>query len=226
MVSLEISQVLGVEAVSLPEMAFQVPEGIHAVEISLDPRERAAAVERLVRDIYPGGDELLWQAVGAVYGMTVEGMTAEGISFYGVGLYAIDDGVAHCSLNVAVIESGHPSPEIAVRGIGEILRHEHLRDVWWLDLPCGPAVSSMSFRNVVVDGQYTKTGDDQELTFGQMQIYIPFPTVPYTVVFTMDTASLEQWEEFSVGMANIVGSVEFGDSPELVDQSANWKFED
>jgi hypothetical protein len=201
-----ISSSLGV--VSLPKMSFMIPEGVHAIEIPLDQEERIAAVGQLIRDIYPRGDEALWREVEVGYGAIVDGLSSDGISFFGIGFYSVDSGVAHCSLNVAVIESDHPSREVAVRGIGAILQQEPLREVRWIDLPCGPAVSSVSFRNVVIDGRYTKTGEDQGLTFGQVQVYIPFPDAPYTAVFTMDTAALEQWDEFSRGMARIVRSVE------------------
>ncbi|MEK8172088.1 hypothetical protein NKH77_30855 [Streptomyces sp. M19] len=46
---------------------------------------------------------------------------------------------------------------------------------------------------------------------GQIQVHVPFSTGPYTAVFTLDTAALEQWGEFSAAMAAIVRSVKFGE---------------
>lgn len=204
----------------LPPLAFRVPDGIHAMEIGLEAAERVAAVRRLIRDIYPQGDEALWGQVELTYRAIVDSLLSEGVSFFGVGLYAIDDGVAHCAVNVAVIESGQPNQDVAARGIKEILQQESLRDVRWLDLPCGPAVSSVSFRKLMVDSQFTRSGNDEPLILGQIQVHVPFPTAPYTAIFTMDTAALDQWAEFSACMAGIVRSVSFSELVEPLDRTS------
>ncbi|MCW8379537.1 hypothetical protein [Streptomyces justiciae] len=209
--SAEQPQVLSVEGMALPPMALRLPGGIHAIEVSLDEVERTAAVEQLVRDIYPRGEVPLWQAMSALYSASAVEMLSAGVSFFGIGLYDIEDGggVAHCSLTVAVFESGEAEQDIVAQGIFALLSPDPMRDVTWLDLPCGPAVSAISFRKLVIDGQYTKSGKDEELSMGQMQVHIPFSTGPYTAVITLDTASVEQWEEFTHAMAGIVGSLEF-----------------
>ncbi|TLS41974.1 hypothetical protein FE633_33405 [Streptomyces montanus] len=207
-------QVLGVEGIALPPMTIRLPEGMHAIEVSLDETERTEAVARLVRDIYPRGEESLWEAMSAVYSATAQEMSSAGVSFFGIGLYDIGDGgVAHCSLTVAVFESGETDQDVVAQGIFAIHSPDPLRDVTWLDLPCGPAVSLISFRKLIVDGEYTKSGNDEELTMGQIQVHVPFSTGPYTVVITLDTASLAQWDEFTHAIAGIVGSLEFPVSP-------------
>lgn len=201
----------GVQAAVLPPMSFSLPEGMHAIEVSLDPAERAQAVRQLVRDIYPRGELPLWEMMGALYSGTADEMLAEGVSFFGIGLYDIEDGggVAHCSLTMAVVESGETDQDVVAQGTLAALRPDAMLDVTWLDLPCGPAVSAISFRHLLIDGPYTKSGIDEELVMGQIQVHIPFSTGPYTAVITLDTASVEQWEEFTHAIAGIVGSVEF-----------------
>ncbi|ELP68776.1 hypothetical protein ACKI1I_34320 [Streptomyces turgidiscabies] len=208
-------RVLGVEGMALPPMSIHLPDGMHAIEVSADETERTAAVMELVREIYPQGEEPLWEAMGALYGATAQEMASGGVSFFGIGLYDIGDGggVAHCSLTVAVFESGAADPDVVAQGIFATLGPDPLRDVTWLDLPCGPAVSVISFRKLVVDGQYTRSGSDEELTMGQIQVHVPFSTGPYTAVITLDTASVEQWDEFTHAIAGIVGSLEFLESP-------------
>lgn len=204
-------RVLGVEGMALPPMSISLPEGMHAIEVSLDETERTEAVRKLVQDIYPRGEEPLWEAMSGLYGATAQEMLAGGVSFFGIGLYDIGDGggVAHCSLTVAVFESGEADPDTVAQGIFAVLSPDPMRDVTWLDLPCGPAVSVIAFRKLVVDGLYTKSGNDEELVMGQIQVHIPFPTGPFTAVITLDTASVEQWEEFTHAIAGIVGSLEF-----------------
>ncbi|MEU1270224.1 hypothetical protein [Streptomyces sp. NPDC005799] len=205
------SQSLIIDGASLPPMAFQLPTGMHAIEVSLDADERAQAARQLVREIYPHGEEPLWDAMGSLYSGMADEMLASGVGFFGIGLYNIEDGggVAHCSLTVAVFESGETNQEIVAQGIQALLLRDELREVTWLDLPCGPAVCGVTFRKLLLDGAYTKSGQDEELVMGQIQVHVPFSSGPYTAVFTLDTASVEQWDEFSHAVAGIVGSVEF-----------------
>lgn len=204
-----------VQAGTLPPMAFRLPQGMHAVEVSLDAEERAEAARRLVRDIYPHGEVPLWNTMGTLYSAMADDLLSAGVAFFGIGLYDIGDGggVAQCSLTVAVYESGDTDPDVVAQGIRAVLLGEPMSEVSWLDLPCGPAVSAITFRKLLVDGTYTRSGTDEELVMGQIQVHIPFSTGPYTAVITLDTASVDQWDEFSQAVAGMVGSVEFR-SPE------------
>lgn len=206
-----------VQAASIPPMTFHLPEGMHAIEVPLDEGERAAAVAALVRGIYPLGDDQLWEVTSALYSASAEEMLAGGIAFFGVGLYEIEDGggVAHCSLTMAVFESGEEDQDVVAQGILATLERDAMREVGRIDLPCGPAVSAISFRRLVIDGTYTQSTKDEELVMGQIQVHIPFPNGPYAVVITLNTASVEQWGEFTHAIAGIVGSVEFPASDSL-----------
>jgi hypothetical protein len=210
------SQALTVQSANLPPMAFRLPHGMHAIEVSLDAEERAEAVRRLVRDIYPHGEEPLWGTMGTLYSAMADELLSDGVAFFGIGLYEIEDGsgVAHCSLTIAVSESGSTDPDVVAEGIRAVLLSDPLCEVSWLDLPCGPAVSGITFRKLLVDGAYTQSGADTELVMGQIQVYVPFPADPYTAVITLDTASVAQWDEFSQALAGIVGSVEFPSDPD------------
>ncbi|MFF5368947.1 hypothetical protein [Streptomyces sp. NPDC013187] len=202
---------LTVADATLPPLAFRLPTGIHAIEVSLDPEERADAARRLVRDLFPQGEEPLWNAIGSLYSAMADELLADGVAFFGIGLYEIEDGggIAHCALTIAVHERGDADPDVVAEGTRAALLGDPLREVSWLDLPCGPAVCGITFRKLVVDGAYTTSGRDEDLVMGQIQVHIPFPTAPYTAVLTLDTASVAQWEEFSHALADIIGSVEF-----------------
>jgi len=44
-----------------------------------------------------------------------------------------------------------------------------------------------------------------------VQVYVPFPTGPYTAVFTMDTAAVDYWGEFSEMTMAILRTISFDD---------------
>ncbi|MBY8882456.1 hypothetical protein [Actinacidiphila acidipaludis] len=205
------------EAVQLPDvppMAFVVPESFYALPIAVTPEERAVLAEEFVRELYPNGNDDLWTPAAPYYAALGEGMTQQGLAYAAMGLFSIPEGVAHCSFTVGAVESDHPSVEIAANGIREILTRDENNDARWIDLPCGPAVSCVTLRQITISPELTATGEEATFHMGQVQVYVPFPTGPYTAVFTMDTAAVDYWGEFSEMMMAVLRSVSFDDSDE------------
>ena len=203
-----------VELPDIPPMAFVVPDSFHALPIAVTPEERALMAEEFVRELYPNGDEDLWTPAAPYYAALGEGMTQQGLAYAAMGLFSIPEGVAHCSFTVAAIESDHPSVEVAANGIREILVSDENNDARWIDLPCGPAVSSVTLRQITISPELTANGEEATFHMGQVQVYVPFPTGPYTAVFTMDTAAVGYWGEFSEMMMAVLRTVSFDEADE------------
>ncbi|MBD0734661.1 hypothetical protein [Streptomyces sp. CBMA29] len=200
-----------VEMSDVPPLSFVVPESFHGLPIAATPEERAALAEEFVREMYPEGNDDLWTPAAPYYAALGEAMGDRGLAYSAMGLFSIDEGIAHCSFTVAAIASDHPSPEVAALGIREILVREETNDARWLDLPCGPAVSCVTLREYVIGAELTASGKEVKLQMGQVQVYVPFPTGPYTAVFTLDTAAVNYWGEFSELTMAILRSVSFAD---------------
>ncbi|MET9219666.1 hypothetical protein ABZX65_13025 [Streptomyces sp. NPDC003300] len=200
-----------VEMSDVPPLSFVVPESFHGLPIAATPEERAALAEEFVREMYPEGNDDLWTPAAPYYAALGEAMGDRGLAYSAMGLFSIDEGIAHCSFTVAAIASDHPSPEVAALGIREILVREETNDARWLDLPCGPAVSCVTLREYVIGAELTASGEEVKLQMGQVQVYVPFPTGPYTAVFTLDTAAVNYWGEFSELTMAILRSVSFAD---------------
>jgi hypothetical protein len=194
----------------VPPLWFTVPASFYALPLAATPEERAAGAAEFVRELYPKGDEELWTPAAPYYETVGEAMAENGLAYAAMGLFRIDDeGVGHCSFTVAAVESDHPSVEVAANGIREILTRDETNDARWIDLPCGPAISCVSLTEVTFDGQLTTSGEEVKLMTGQIQVYVPFPTGPFTAVFTLDTAAVDYWAEFSDMMADILRTVSF-----------------
>lgn len=204
--------VVGTVSSAIPPLWFTVPGSFYALPLAITPEERAVAAAEFVRELYPNGDEALWTPAAPYYATVAEAMTENGLAYAAMGLFRIDDdGVAHCSFTVAAVESDHPSVEVAANGIREILVRDETNDARWIDLPCGPAISCVSMSEVTIDGEITASGEQAKLMTGQIQVCIPFPTGPFTAVFTLDTAAVDYWGEFSDMMVEILRSVSFTD---------------
>ncbi|MEU9447152.1 hypothetical protein [Streptomyces sp. NPDC048277] len=200
------------DAQIIPPMTFVVPEGIHALPVDVSGAERLDATVEFVRDLYPGGDDALWQSAAPFYASVTEAMASAGLAFSGFGLFALDaGGVAHCSFTVAAYASDHTDPEIAAQGILAILTSDPMNDARWLDLPCGPAVSCITLRELTLSAEMTASGEQTKLLTGQIQIHVPFPTGPFTAVFTIDTAAMDYWGEFCDMTTAILQTVSFND---------------
>ncbi|WP_406443236.1 hypothetical protein OHB14_30155 [Streptomyces sp. NBC_01613] len=204
-----------VEPGIVPPFSFIAPNGLHALPIAPSPEERAARSREFVRDLYSRGDEAIWDPAAPFYAALAEYMAENGCDYSAMGLFSRDEGgVAQCALTVATLKTDQSDPDIAAQGILAALSGNPNNDARWLDLPCGPAVSCVRFNEVTVQPEVTSSGEQVELLTGQIQVHIPFPTGPYTAVFTLDTAATDYWAEFCNMMAAILQTVSFTDTAE------------
>ncbi|MCH5676129.1 hypothetical protein [Streptomyces gilvus] len=207
------------DAQIIPPMTFVVPEGVHALPVDASAAERPTAAAEFVRGLYPGGDDSLWQSAAPFYELLTEAMATAGLAFSAFGLFALDTrGVAHCAFTVAAYASDHTDPDIAAQGILATLSADPMNDARWLDLPCGPAVSRITLRELALSADITASGEPATLLTGQIQVHIPFPTGPFTAVFTIDTAAMEYWGEFCDMTTAVLQTVSFTDP--AIDASA------
>ncbi|MFJ9565614.1 hypothetical protein ACIRQQ_36945 [Streptomyces fuscichromogenes] len=198
-------------------MTFVIPEGVHALPVDVSGEERPAAAMEFVRGLYPGGDDALWQSAAPFYELVTQAMAFGGLAFSGFGLFGLETGgVAHCSFTAAAYASDHSEPDMAAQGILATLASDPTNDARWLDLPCGPAVSCITLRELTLSADITTSGEQVKLLTGQIQVHIPFPTGPFTTVFTLDTAAVDYWGEFCDMMTAVLQTVSFPDPAEEV----------
>ncbi|MGW6532741.1 hypothetical protein [Streptomyces venezuelae] len=202
----------------IPPMTFIVPEGFHALPVDAPADERSTAAAEFVRGLYPGGETDLWESAAPYYERVTAAMATNGLAFSALGLFGLEEqGVAHCSLTVAFLQSAHKDTDVAAQGTLATFSSDPMNDARWLDLPCGPAVTCVTLRELALELEPTPPPEDQpKLITGQIQIHIPFPTGPYMAVFTLDTASMAYWGEFCDMIMAVLQTVSFdaGDAPE------------
>ncbi|GGV26895.1 hypothetical protein [Streptomyces spectabilis] len=200
----------------LPPLSFVVPDGFHHLPVDASADELPASTAAFVRNLYPAGEAELWNSAAPYYEQVAALLSTAGLLYSGLGIFGMgDEGVAHCSFSVAVCASQHADTEAAAQGMLAILSGDPLNDARWLDLPCGPAVSCVSMRELSVDAEQTTASEEQaRIITGQIQIYLPFPTGPYMAVFTLSTASMQCWGEFCDMLTAVLQTVSFTDPEE------------
>ncbi|WP_405913065.1 hypothetical protein OG760_21035 [Streptomyces sp. NBC_00963] len=201
-------------------MWFIAPPGFFALPLAATPEERDALASEFVRELYSRGDESIWEPAAPYYSAIAEYMAEQGLAYSAMGLFATEEGVAQCAFTVAALETGQSDPDIAAQGTLAILKKDPHNDARWLDLPCGPAVTCVTLREVTLSPEVAASGKETKLMTGQIQVHIPFPTGPYTAVFTLDTASVDYWGEFCDMTAAILRTVSF----ELPEEAAQSEF--
>ncbi|MCL6278881.1 hypothetical protein M3398_16450 [Streptomyces albidoflavus] len=209
-----------------PPLWFVAPDGFYALPIAPTPEERTGKARQFVRGLFSRGDDTVWEPAAPYYAGLAELMAAQGISYAAIGLYstaeagaaaepaaryAPADGVAQCVFTVTAVPTDQVrvDTEVIARGVQAVLGTDPHKDVRWLDLPCGPAVSSVTLTRYTLAPEVTATGEPEELLTGQMQVHVPFPTGPHTAVFTLFTAFTDYWREFSDLMGELLRSVSF-----------------
>ncbi|MGA4849801.1 hypothetical protein ACOBQB_27405 [Streptomyces sp. G5(2025)] len=211
-----------------PPLWFNVPEGFHALPLAATADERTARAKEFVRGLYSRGDERIWEPAAPYYAGLAELMADTGVSYSAMGLFSTAEdadqaeasaGVAQCALTVAAVPTDQAAgdTETVARGILTLLSSTPHNDARWLDLPCGPAVSCVTLTEYKLNPEITATGEAADLLTGQIQVHVPFPTGPFTAVFTLHTASTEYWTEFCNIMAAILRTVSFTEPAEDVE---------
>ncbi|MFJ6084348.1 hypothetical protein ACIQI8_23385 [Streptomyces sp. NPDC092369] len=128
-----------------------------------------------------------------------------------VALHDLTDGAAQCAFTLAAVPTDQTDADIAAQGILAVLCKDPFDEVQWLDLPCGPAVSCVTWREFKLNPEVTANGEPADLVTAQIQVHVPFPTGPFTAVFTLFTASVDHWPGFIDMMGAILRTVSFVD---------------
>jgi len=188
---------------------------------------RSGRAHSFVRELYSRGDDNIWEPAAPYYAAIAEMMAGTGVSYAAMGLfstaddadatarYELSEGAAQCAFTVAAVPTDQPAtgpasgPDTVAQGILAILSSDPYNDARWLDLPCGPAVSCVTLREYKLNPEVTADGEVKELLTGQVQVHVPFPTGPFTAVFTLHTASMDYWAEFCDLMAAVLRTVSF-----------------
>ncbi|MFB7496961.1 hypothetical protein ACFC09_20145 [Streptomyces sp. NPDC056161] len=215
-----------------PPVWFLTPEGFFPLPLADSPDERAARAHSFVRDLYSRGDETVWEPAAPYYSAIAELMQNTGVSYAAMGLFSTSEeertpegdiarhdlsgGAAQCAFTLAAIPTDQADAEtdVVAQGILAALSADRYNEVDWLDLPCGPAVSCVAWRQLNLNPAVTASGEATELVTAQIQVHVPFPTGPFTAVFTLFTASVDQWSQFVEMMGAILQTVSFVDPTE------------
>ncbi len=219
-----------------PPLWFNVPDGFYALPLAVTQEERTERAQEFVRGLYSRGDKRIWEPAAPYYAGLAELMAESGVSYAAMGLFSTAeegetgggeaaegiDGVAQCAFTVSAVPTDQASgdTETVAQGILTVLSSTPHNDARWLDLPCGPAVSCVTLTEYKLNPEITATGEATELLTGQIQVHVPFPTGPFTAVFTLHTASTEYWTEFCNIMAAILQTVSFTEPAGDVEPSA------
>jgi hypothetical protein len=132
------------------------------------------------------------------------------------------EGIAQCALTVAIAPTGQAGADtdVVAQGILATLAGDPYNDAIWLDLPCGPAVSCITLHEYSLGPGLAAVGEETKLLTGQIQVHVPFPTGPYTAIFTLYTASMEHWTAIYRLMSAMLQTVSFVDPAEALDDEA------
>jgi hypothetical protein len=209
-VSADLAKAFGRNVTGIPPMLFVLPEGFHELPLQADPAERAAAAQAFARELYPNGDEQLWQTNAPAFAAMGEMTAATGVAYAAMGVFDNErGGVATVNLTIAATASDHTDPEQAALGLREVLVRDEFNDSRWLNLPCGPAVSRITVTKFPLDPALTADGAPGELVQGQIQVFVPFPTGPFMAIMTIGTFNMEAWTEVSEMAAVMVQTITF-----------------
>ncbi|MFE1946252.1 hypothetical protein [Streptomyces massasporeus] len=212
---------------NIPPLWFLAPEGFFALPLAATPGERSERAFSFVRELYSRGDESIWEPAAPYYMAIAELMRDTGVSYAAMGLFSTAEdseapegqvirhepaeGIAQCAFTVAIAPTSHKGSDtdVVAQGILAMLSNDPYSNAIWLDLPCGPAVSCITLREYDLGPEASASGEKTKLLTGQIQVHVPFPTGPYTAIFTLYTASMDHWTEIYGLLSAVLQTVSF-----------------
>ncbi|MEV5813953.1 hypothetical protein [Streptomyces mutabilis] len=212
-----------------PPIWFLTPDGFFALPLAERPEDRAERAEAFVRELYSRGDEAIWGPAAPYFAGLAELLGNTGVSYAALGLFSTAEesltpdgeatrhesaeGAAQCAFTLAAVPTDHDGtePDVVAQGITAALSKEAFNDVRWLDLPCGPAVACITWHQHQITPEATADGEAADVVTAQIQVHIPFPTGPFTAVFTLLTAYVDHWPQFCDMLEAILQTVSFVD---------------
>ncbi|MFD6285089.1 hypothetical protein ACFWDP_36190 [Streptomyces anthocyanicus] len=221
-----------------PPVWFLVPEGFFALPLADDPGERADRAHSFVRELYTRGDETVWDPAAPYFTAMAELMENTGLSYAAMGLFStseeiqtpsgetarhdLTDGAAQCAFTLAAIptDQAGTDADVVAQGVLATLSKDPYNEVEWLDLPCGPAVSCTTWRQFTINKEFSASGETTDLVTAQIQVHVPFPTGPFTAVFTLFTASVDHWAKFVEILGAVLQTVSFAEDTEALTEDA------
>lgn len=199
---------------AIPPLWFVAPEGFHALPVDAEPGARLSAADAFARELFPEGDAHLWESAAPFYAGLTEVFADAGLAYSAMGVFSDDNGgVVHFSFTVGAIASPYATPDEAAGAIVQSLGRDPGNDSRRITLPCGPAVSNISVREITIGAELTATGEETKLLTGQIQVFIPFPTQRFIAIFTLDTAAMEYWGEICDMTVAVLETVSFSGPP-------------
>ncbi|MDN0193576.1 hypothetical protein [Streptomyces sp. S.PNR 29] len=222
-----------------PPIWFLAPEGFFALPLAASPEERADRAQAFVRELYSRGDDTIWEPAAPYFAAMAELMGDTGLSYAAMGLFSTSEqeptpegsvvrqdaseGAAQCVFTLAAIPTDHAGDDtdVVAQGVFATLSNDPYNEVHWLDLPCGPAVACVTWRQFKINPNVTAKGEPTDLVTAQIQVHVPFPTGPFTAVFTLFTAYVDQWAEFTEMMGAIMQTVSFVDPAEALSMDSS-----
>lgn len=192
------------------EIHFWVPSSFREVTLGLDERAAREMVrERAVDASTTLSEEDIHEHVSRYLRMSSYLETAG--AFYAASFLGVIDGtLSSCSLTMAVLQEVHADPQIAIPGIGHVVREHRGADVATkhVVLPCGEALLLFTQdAHLCIPAQLTDDDEDVPLSIGQAQAYIPVPEHQALLIVTLSTPSLDHWEHYCEVLVKLLRSV-------------------
>ncbi|MFE0820743.1 hypothetical protein [Streptomyces sp. NPDC058847] len=212
-----------------PPIWFLAPDGFFALPLAERPEDRAERAEAFVRELYSRGNEANWNPAAPYFAGLAELLGNTGVSYAALGLFSTaeesltsaddttghepSEGAAQCAFTLAAVPTGQATTETdtVAQGLVAALSKDPHNEVRWLDLPCGPAVACITWRQYGISPEATADGEATDIVTAQIQVHVPFPTGPFTAVFTLLTAYIDHWPEFCHMLEAILQTVSFVD---------------
>ncbi|MGW2682598.1 hypothetical protein ACWC6I_05465 [Streptomyces sp. NPDC001414] len=186
-----------------------MPEIFHDLPVrEADDDEAVRLLEDLADRALPGAGEEDRTRFAVICALSTGDLMAAGVDYASICVTAVDESL--CTATVFVSLTDSPEATGGVRGTAKALaaglRRTGTDEVSEIELPCGPAVSSVGARETELTGDLTGDGAAETFPTWHIRVCVPLPNAT-TVIMEMQTPTMAGWDVFSTMFGNTVSSL-------------------
>jgi hypothetical protein len=189
------------------QLTIDFPESLHSLGVHLPAEERYEHLRGVAKAVWPGGTEFQRDTVLSWYSDVANDAVSGGAFYSGFWLASTDDDrITTASLLGRVDQLKEQDAQASASGLRELLSQNPATDVEPVDVPCGPAVltiTGMEWTPPSPEGNTSGNGNPAEVPMARVDLYVPVPVMSRLLVLSLTTPSVQELPEY-VGLLSYI----------------------
>ncbi|QIK08358.1 hypothetical protein G7Z12_22335 [Streptomyces sp. ID38640] len=199
-----------------------IPPFIHELPVNaVDDEAAADQLYSLVTELLPHHPPEYQYRFTLGLSAQLEPMAAANVTYAGLCPLEVEGRPSLSTIVVSQMEHDSEDEAELLRKTRELLERKYPDDdCQTVELTCGPALTRIGTSRLVINAEWSASGNELPVVLTQMQAYIPLPSTAEMLVFELSSQASEDWGLHAEVFGEILNTVDWGTEQEVEDYRA------